>query len=353
MRIAYFYRYGILGGVATQLINRLSYLDQRTDVSVRIFFGQDNGLSKTLRPSDTILYGLSSREIKRHLVYFDPDIITVIDSPEYIPFARRYCPSAKVITEVHTTVDRGLSYLDEPGFETDYFMVPSRYSQDLVSKRADIDSHRILVTPNSLNTELFRKTTVTEPPSTPIVLWVGKLDEHKNWREALAIARALRRKGTEFELWMVGGETAPAENTEEVLNTAEAYGVIDVFRWFDRIEYSAMPALYNGASESGGCKLVTSINESFGMSVLEALCCGCPVVSTEVGAIPDIAPSQNYIKLYPLSDISQATSLVAYFIGENAYALQQELLEDRSTIASRFSPEHVGEKYLQELQKLL
>ena len=70
-------------------------------------------------------------------------------------------------------------------------------------------------------------------------------------------------------------------------------GIISRFRWLDRIENVNMPLLYSLVSERGGVNLVTSHCESFGMSVLESLLTGCPVVSTNVGALPEILNSLN------------------------------------------------------------
>jgi glycosyltransferase involved in cell wall biosynthesis len=42
------------------------------------------------------------------------------------------------------------------------------------------------------------------------------------------------------------------------------------------------------AAASGGCLLITSQNESFGMTAAEALACRCPVVASRVGALPDL-----------------------------------------------------------------
>jgi glycosyltransferase involved in cell wall biosynthesis len=45
-----------------------------------------------------------------------------------------------------------------------------------------------------------------------------------------------------------------------------------------------LPLLYNGAS----CFVFPSLYEGFGLPVLEAMACGCPVVSSGISAIPEV-----------------------------------------------------------------
>ena len=69
-----------------------------------------------------------------------------------------------------------------------------------------------------------------------------------------------------------------------------------------------MASLYSILSKRGGLSLVTSHCESFGMSVLESLLAGSPVVSTNVGALPEITDENGYFKLYELQDYETAAT---------------------------------------------
>lgn len=51
------------------------------------------------------------------------------------------------------------------------------------------------------------------------------------------------------------------------------------------ISHADLPAIYNGASAF----LYTSLRESFGIPILEAMACGTPVVTSATSAIPEIA----------------------------------------------------------------
>ena len=46
-----------------------------------------------------------------------------------------------------------------------------------------------------------------------------------------------------------------------------------------------LPALYSGAK----CLIYPSLYEGFGIPVLEALSCECPVVTSKTGSLPEVA----------------------------------------------------------------
>ena len=104
----------------------------------------------------------------------------------------------------------------------------------------------------------------------------------------MQISRIVSQEHSDVEFWIIGGQTCPENKVQEVFDFAEEIGIISRFRWIDRIENVKMSSLYSLIANRGGLSLVTSHCESFGMSVLESLLAGCPVVSTNFGALPEI-----------------------------------------------------------------
>ena len=352
MKVLYCYKYGILGGVCTQLINRLSVLQPAGKIDAQIVFFQDLGISKAL--SDYPYHFENDPAKFRSFVESGGfDLIVVIDTPEYLEALAGF-KQAPVITEIHTTTELGLKYLGERNWSTAGYIVPSLYSKNMLRERFGLgEDAPVRIVPNSLDMGLFPRTETASPPLRPIFGWVGKLDDHKDWRTMLKLASRIKSNGVDAEFWIVGGETAPLSVQEELIDRCEDLDLHAHLRWFPRIEYRAMHRLYGAVRDSGGATIVTSINESFGMSVLEALMCGCPVLASEVGALPEIAPGKPYLQFYPLGDVNAAaTTATALIEPSEQTSVVGELDKDRDELAARYSTNAVGPQYLTTLTEL-
>lgn len=344
MKLLYCYPYGILGGVCTQLWSRARYLSERHEI--HCLFQKDYGVAEYLGAYATTHFGLS--EERAHTLVRDErfDAVIVIDAPTYLewfanPVATR---DYRVVLEVHTTYEQSLRYLERSGIHVDVAAVPSSYMREMLGARdyPVLRGKHIEVVPNSVDPAHFAPVEAT-PTDEPVILWVGKMDEHKNWRAAMRITAATPPPR---QLWFAGGETCPNDVAGQVIDYAHECGIAANFRWIDRVEHAAMPRLYSTVARGGGCNLVTSNDESFGMSVVEALLSGLPVVSTDVGAIPDIVGKGGtaYAQLYARGREQDAVDHVAGMLGSDAH---QRLLADRPGLAERFAPEQVNPRYEQ------
>lgn len=355
MKILYCYRYGILGGVCTQLINRLAVLTGGDDIEAHLLFKQDHGISRTLEGFPNLHFESRPARIPDLVRRHGIDVAVVIDTPEFLRVLSGV-DDLPVITEVHSTLQQGLQYLHDRSWPTIGYIVPSRYMKQVLHERFDLsDQEPVEICPNCLDGELFPVVDVKPSPTRPVYCWVGKLDDHKNWRGFLEFARLLKEKATAAEFWLVGGETAPAAEEQEFLAQLDSLGLCDSARWFPRIEYRSMHRVYAAVRQSGGATIVTSKDESFGMSVLEALACGCSVVAPRVGALPEIAPGKPYPLFYEAGDYASA-SLLALSLrdgdGDGA-ASRDALLTDRPVLEETYRRETLVPKYLAAVRRLM
>src|SRR5690554_979065 len=124
MKVLYGYRYGIVGGVSTQLLLRQAGLRQEGS-HCDLFFCQDNGLSQVLPDSmdGEVVFG-NARAFHRQAIRGQYDAVVVIDTPELLSVSAQ-----KLFLDVHTTTQTGLSYLDRVDLSgLAGLMVPSLYS---------------------------------------------------------------------------------------------------------------------------------------------------------------------------------------------------------------------------------
>lgn len=354
MKILYCYRYGILGGVCTQIINRLRVFEESGQLESHLLFAQDHGISRTLEGYPHLVFERDPERVRKLAREGDYDAAVVIDTPEFLT-ALSGIEHLPLITEVHTTYDRGLQYLEDVDWSTVGFIVPSEYSQGLVDERLETGHHHpIRVVPNGLDPALFPIVKMQEVPRRPVFGWVGKLDAHKNWRGFLSIASLILERGGDADFWMIGGETAPLQAEKDLLGEISERGLDSRLRWLPRVEYRAMHRAYGAVRQSGGAMIVTSTDESFGMSVLEALLCQCPVVASRVGGIPEIAPESEGFQLYDFGQYGQAADAALSLLDPaTAQRARTRLVRDHPRLEREFSSESVAERYVRTLGELV
>jgi len=303
MKVLYAYRYGIIGGVSTQLVLRRRALDD-AGVRCELFFSQDNGLGQVLTDREGIHFGknIGFARLVREGCF---DAVVVIDSPELLsPASGPVFRRNPVYLDVHTTTRTGLAYLgDVNPSKLAGVMVPTRYSANLVAARLP-SATSIRVVPNILDTAIFSPAARAEPRDAGVLVehggrefvWVGKLDYHKNWRLALVYAAMLRDLLGDVRLHMVGGYTAPADQAEAFFRLAYRLGISERVNWLDRVENTALAGLYRRCAASGGAMLVTSRDESFGMAAAEALLCGCPLIANDLPVFREVLPDSPLVQ---------------------------------------------------------
>lgn len=146
---------------------------------------------------------------------------------------------------------------------------------------------RIFVTPNAVSLA-FR----VLPPEAqgladfpgidrPFVLHLSRFSERKNPRGVIAgFAEALRLTGKDFQLVCAGKGWEGAE----ALSMAQSLGIADRLVAPGFITEEQAVRLYNRAEAF----LFPSWAEGFGMPNLEAMACGCPVITSGIFAIPEV-----------------------------------------------------------------
>lgn len=353
MRFLYIYQYLGLGGTETQLRNRLEYLGSRAEV--HLAFLQDVGGRGTFANHPNLHLLSTPGDIRRLVERNAFDVITVIDTPLAYEGLRGAadCPGL-IINEVHTTLG-SMDYLwdfhSEPPF--DALVGPSDYQRRRMLYEYRFDGIcPVFTVSNCLDLETFR---FRQPARTadmgPILLWVGRLDEYKNWRDFLRIGAILQRRRKDCRFWIVGGGRAPKAAVDEVLATIGRYGLERNTTWIASMQYDHMPKVYSLARASGGCHVITSVEESFGMTAAEALACGCPVVASRAGALPEILDEEHGHCLFEVHDVESAADLVGRVL-EDPGTRKPFLESGPAKVHARYSPEVAGKAYLEIVSTL-
>jgi glycosyltransferase involved in cell wall biosynthesis len=135
----------------------------------------------------------------------------------------------------------------------------------------------------------------------PYVLTVASRTARKNLSSLTATARRLEKEG--IELVAAGGDRPQFRGEAERAAPVRALG---------HVPDEHLPGLYAGAAAF----VLPSLHEGFGLTCLEAMACGTPVVASTAGALPETCgDAARYVDPRDQTGIAQA---VADAIGDDA-----------------------------------
>ncbi|WP_238179383.1 glycosyltransferase family 4 protein [Methylobacterium oxalidis] len=171
----------------------------------------------------------------------------------------------------------------------DKVVVPSAWSRDWVNAEAGIPPQDIEIVPNFINTDIFyseQRTPLSTSHPRPM-LWVGRLDERKNWRDAVYIASLLKKRGLRVRPVFVLSLRYEDEYVHDFMDQIALLGIDEDVRVYYNLSQADLAGMMRDFAHQGGCFLSTARLESFGLGIVEALACGLPVVASAVGAVPE------------------------------------------------------------------
>jgi len=308
MKVLFCYRYGVIGGVSTQLLNRYTHFSGEFEIGV--LYESDHGMVSQFPPG--VAQVVATDEARESAIReVAPDVLVVIDSPSFLAAWQRLGSPGSLILEVHTTTTN-LSYLGELAVRPDHVVTVSEYMR---AKLVALGLSPISVIPNCLDERWYAETVPPALGSAPIA-WIGKLDGHKRWRAATDLLDRIAAARPGVTPLLVGGYTAPASEVAALTTKLATSAALGSARWLPRVDYDLMPALYSAIGANGGLTVSTTTDESFGMSVAEALVRGCPVIAPAVGALPEILPEEA---LYPPGALAVAAGKALLALSEPAF----------------------------------
>jgi glycosyltransferase involved in cell wall biosynthesis len=170
----------------------------------------------------------------------------------------------------------------------DHVISPSQYTADCVMRNLDIPARRITVIPNYADPE-FHPLSSAERARARLrwfgdaeyaIIHVGIATSYKNRIGALKAFSLLHSDLPGARMFLVHG---PA-NSEERRFLNES-GIQTAVKFMPPLDLPHLREFYGAAD----VLVFPSVVEGFGWPVLDAMCCGCPVVTTRAGSLPEVA----------------------------------------------------------------
>ncbi|MFU0783664.1 MAG: Glycosyl transferase group 1 [Thermoanaerobacterium thermosaccharolyticum] len=168
------------------------------------------------------------------------------------------------------------------------------------------------------------------------LLAIGASYPHKNYERFLQAAKIVKDKGTHnFSIIIAGGKK---EYQESLKKLSQEMGLYSEIRFIDYVSQEDLPYLYSAAQ----CLVYPSLYEGFGLPPLEAMACGCPVITSNTSSLPEVVGDAGIMVVpYDVNEIAKAIDLV--LSNEN---LRKEMIEKGLKQAKKFSWRKTAEEIL-------
>jgi glycosyltransferase involved in cell wall biosynthesis len=153
--------------------------------------------------------------------------------------------------------------------------------RDLARFYPRVPGDRMRVVPPGIDGRRFSPGAPATSAKPPYALFLGNVLPHKNLPRLVA-AFAQATKGTDAVL-VIRGSGRPG-NVEAVRAHIKACGVEARTDWTPYADAAALADLYRGAR----MLLLPSLYEGFGMTALEAMACGTPVITSNTSSMPEV-----------------------------------------------------------------
>ncbi len=157
----------------------------------------------------------------------------------------------------------------------------------------DVDPAKLRLIPEAVDHDLFRPGDADEARrhvrtrygvTKPFVLFVSSLWPYKNC-DGLLRAFALAKPDLAGHRLVVVGPGRDKTYVAELRALADSLGIADDVIWVGGVPLEETVDFYRAADVF----VYPSHNETFGLTILEAMACGCPVVTSDRSAMPETA----------------------------------------------------------------
>jgi len=231
------------------------------------------------------------------------------------------------------------------------FVITTSYSakRSLV-KYARIPEHKIKVIYNGVDFDKFTPMNEEELDSFrkkhgidySYILHVSNYHPIKNPVILVKSFYKCKKKGIKHKLVIVGARWEKSR----IMEIIDKLGLKKDVKFFGFASQEELRGFYNGAS----LFFFPSLKESFSFVILEAMACGCPVVSSNTYSIPEIAGDAALLASTPRSS-SEFSDLIFQLLSDES--LRTELSKKSLIRARKFSWEETARKTLETYKEVL
>lgn len=222
-------------------------------------------------------------------------------------------------------------------------LVPSNDVKELLVDEWKIAEEKIVITPEAVDDKIFSAANIMETDrinqvmkkfniDCQYIFYVGNAHPHKNVEGLIKAFLELSKDYPGLQLVLSGNDHYFWQKVKREYQQANI-----VYTGF--VTDEELVALYKNAK----CFVMPSFEEGFGIPLLEAMACGCPVVSSNAGSLPEIGDKAAiYFDPKRAEDMTQKIEQVLKNV-----RLRQELIKKGRERVKQFSWKNLAKQTLE------
>jgi glycosyltransferase involved in cell wall biosynthesis/folate-dependent phosphoribosylglycinamide formyltransferase PurN len=210
--------------------------------------------------------------------------------------------------------------------------------------------------PNGVDAQRFRPATAEERvalrgklglPAGPIVVYTGRLVSYKGLRTLLDAWRMLATERTTGTLVLVGEGSGDMHDCETDLRATVARHRLE-----SQVRFAGAVHNVEDYLRAADIFAFPTEQEAFGLSLVEAMACGLPAVTTRVGGLADYVQNGENASVVPLRDAQALANAIRHLLDSPALAARLGAAA-RATAVGQFGEQAVAVAYEGLMRELI
>lgn len=174
----------------------------------------------------------------------------------------------------------------------------------------------------------------------PFILFVSSLWPYKNAETLIDAFAVIKKQHPEYML-VLAGYAREESYLRKLKNLIHQHGITDSVVFTGGVSHDILAKFYQTASVF----VYPSLYETFGLTILEAMACGCPVITSNISAMPEIAG--NAALLFNPRDPEELSRKIASILTDGD--LRRNLIHKGLQRAGEFTWENTAWRTLEAL----
>jgi glycosyltransferase involved in cell wall biosynthesis len=192
----------------------------------------------------------------------------------------------------------------ELALSADLVFCVSRTTADLLNEAYGEIPGMVVTAPHGVDSAIFRQRAAPQPNALgrPYVLYVGSRSRYKNFGVLLEALSMLRKGGHDLGLVLAGGGLLRVPERRSIARVLSSHEFLHCFP-----SDLQLASLYNGAAAF----CFPSLQEGFGLPILEAMACGCPAVISDIPVFHEVGGNAaEYFEPHAAESLAHKMSIV-------------------------------------------